>query len=317
MASKFEIDMLSAELGKIDILLQRQSDSFSLSDLSLKKRKIEVEKQIQELINHRSNIGEVALLFNGDPVTGSYGINADFASDILAKFNRMIDTTMELVTRSRNVKHSATDATLEHIPSNLCITSIAHGSFGFLMEEIDTKPMPLFATPIKEAIEKSADILDGVTSQDDERFDEIVQDIDHAVFSALKQFIKTLHKHNSRLKLYEAHRSFDFDNYAITRAYNRTDQSEVDETEVRKVGRLIGVLPIEKKFEFQPDGEEELISGKIGSRFSEAYIHSLDTNEKIINKKWLAHFTKKTFKTVQKERITYRLEWLEDAAKGD
>ena len=78
-----------------------------------------------------------------------------------------------------------------------------------------------------------------------------------------------------------------FDRTAVERAWNRLEAAKVDEERYPLEGKLLGIIPLGRRFEFDPDGATQVIKGKVGERFSESYLERMST-EQFAGKRWKA-----------------------------
>ena len=52
-------------------------------------------------------------------------------------------------------------------------------------------------------------------------------------------------------------------------------------------GKLLGIIPLGRRFEFEPDGASQVIKGQVGEQFSESYLERMST-EQFAGKRWRA-----------------------------
>ena len=53
-------------------------------------------------------------------------------------------------------------------------------------------------------------------------------------------------------------------------------------------GRLLGVvIPVRRRFEFEPDGAQKIVEEKIGEKFSQSYLERM-SNEQFAGRRWKA-----------------------------
>ena len=97
----------------------------------------------------------------------------------------------------------------------------------------------------------------------------------------------------------------------VERAWQRAEASKVDEERVYMSGRLIGVIPIHRRFEFQPDGAS-MIFGTVGEDFGQSILQRMVT-EQFIGKRWRGFFHKKLVERAGRPPVDrYTLLRLED-----
>ena len=52
-------------------------------------------------------------------------------------------------------------------------------------------------------------------------------------------------------------------------------------------GKLLGVIPIGRRFEFEPDNATTIVEGKVGEKFSQTYLERIST-EQFAGRRWKA-----------------------------
>ncbi|MGA8599210.1 MAG: hypothetical protein WB676_31210 [Bryobacteraceae bacterium] len=80
MIRKLERDRLAAEIATVDTILAATPASDVLGRISLTARREELQEQFASLQEREDNSARLVLYFAGDPVIGSLGIQAGFAS---------------------------------------------------------------------------------------------------------------------------------------------------------------------------------------------------------------------------------------------
>jgi hypothetical protein len=171
--------------------------------------------------------------------------------------------------------------------SQLHITNLVHGSFGFLLEELDQDGEPLFESPLKKAADEVSVYLAGFADPDEKLFTQVIEEIHPRVFTSLKNFFGTVYKEKGTFRIVEGERDKNFDSGAVERAWFRAEHSNVDQDEPQFIGRLLGVIPIKRRFEFEPDNGAKIIEGKVGDEFSQSYLEKIGT-EQFAGKRWRA-----------------------------
>jgi hypothetical protein len=129
---KFERDRLAAEIATLDTLLAASPPGDVLGRLSLTARREELQEQFGDLREETENSASIALYFAGDPVFGSIGVEAGFATNAVRSFQ-------DLLSKIWSTSEGGSLASARPVPnsgsSRLHITQVLHGSFGFLLEE--------------------------------------------------------------------------------------------------------------------------------------------------------------------------------------
>lgn len=181
--------------------------------------------------------------------------------------------------------------------SQLHITNLVHGSFGFLLEEIDREGEPFFKTPLKKAAEQAAEYITSFASENEASFSSALEAMDPRVFQSVRDFFGYVHKGKATLRLVEGERDEKFDRSAVERAWLRAEASKVEEDRITVEGKLLGIIPIGRRFEFDIDNTEEITKGKIGAKFSESYLEKMSTQQ-FAGRRWKAVLNRKIIEKV-------------------
>jgi len=261
MLKKLEIDALTADLASVEAILGTRSEELDPSGyFQYLSRKEEIEEELAALGERPETSAELGVFFGGGPVQGSRGINADFAG-------KALDDLQTLISKKHSTREIGPLATRGRVPradiSQLLVTDVMRGSFGFLLEEAGTNGQ-IVNTPLKETVAEITDILARVGGADDAVFDEAVAGLDERTLSTLKQFFLRLDESEATLRLVEGNRDFLLDRGAVARARDRTQAIQIEERGEELIGTLF-LLPESRKFEFLPqEGGAEVMKGSFG-----------------------------------------------------
>lgn len=279
--NRIEEEWLSSELALIERLLENLSTDDLAGRIGLEYQRDEFRRRIAGLHDEGHQAAGVALYFGGKPVIGGLGIEAGFASGIIATYQELVSKVWAL----EGGTLAARGPLREQEGSTLHITSVVHGSFGFLLEELN-KQEPLFGSPLKQATDNAAELLDSFGSRDEQRFARALEDISPRVFSSVREFFRALHRSEAICRVVRDGGESLFDSATVQLAYDRVETSDVAEDEVIVEGELLGVIPVGRRFEFRAlDGG--LIRGGIGPDFGESYLVRIH-NEQLVGRRWRA-----------------------------
>ena len=117
-----------------------------------------------------------------------------------------------------------------------------------------------------------------IANENEARFTETLEQLDPRGFSAVRDFFSSIYQRKATLRLVEGTVDARFDRTAVERAWNRLGAAKVE---------LLGIIPLGRRFEFDPDGATQVIKGKVGERFSESYLERMST-EQFAGKRWKA-----------------------------
>jgi hypothetical protein len=293
MIRKLDEMRLSAELAALEAVLAELDETDYLTRVGLESRGTELRDNLARLRLREEAQVRVALFFGGGPVVGSEGVNARFASDAVGSFQDIL-TNVWGSGQERRVAETGPIRNQEL--SQLHITQLLHGSLGFLLEELDAYGEPLFESALKGAADQVARMIDAFADEDDTKFAAVIEELNPRVFKSISKFLRCVHTDNATFRLVEGNSDLSVDREGVERAWRRAEQSRVDEERIAMSGRLLGVIPIHRRFEFQPDGSP-LISGTVGEDFSQSYLERM-TTEQFAGRRWRGLFHRKLVERV-------------------
>jgi hypothetical protein len=286
MVSKIHRDALKSEIASLREMLDRSAGHDPLGSLSLHKRLRRLEAELDQLEGHTNNYANVALVFDGDPVRGSSAIEVNFAGKALQDFQELIS------------KHVAVDAgqladrgplsAQTHDQARMNITALVHGSFGFVLEEDAADQLGMFETPAQRAVRSVTDLLRDVSATDGRPFDTKLDELDARIFSTLKRFVSTLHRAHSTLRVAEEQRELTIDPSGVERAFERVSQSEVEEVDDTVDGDLLGLVPVQRRFDFRRSDNGEILQGRVSANLSADYLERIEREGFVAGKRWRA-----------------------------
>jgi hypothetical protein len=234
-------------------------------------------------------LASVALLFGGEPVKGSIGIDSAFAAEAVSTFQQLVTNVWAseegIVGRRGPVEHQN--------QSQLHITSLLHGSVGFLLEEVDEQSR-LMPSALKQASDRATEIVVAFTATDDEPFQKILESVDNRVLGSTRDFLTRLYHGGATLHLVEGDTDLELTFPDVRRGYERAESANIEEIEQSISGQLLGLIPIGRKFEIRLDSGE-LISGSVAPTLSESYLDHLK-EQKVVGQRCRG--------TIRNKRIT-------------
>lgn len=304
MTKKLIKDTLLSDLAAINAMLASIPDEDLAGRMGFESRKNKIEMELLDLAQASDTLANVAIMFHGKPVHGSRSISTDFAAKALEAYQDLV---------AKRLATSETGGLAERGPvpakqaAALNITGVAHGSFGFVLEEDDPDAPQLINSSLKEAVEKVTEVFERFTSESDELFSTAIDEMDPRFFSSVKTFFKVLHDDEATMRVVEGEHDDRFDAQAVDRAHQRCQEASIEEDAVTVTGTLIGVLPLKRRFELRVRGDE-VIEGKAGPVFSRDYLERIENDEQFIGRRWEAKLLKKSVdRPGQKTKVTYVL----------
>lgn len=294
---KIERDQLAAQLASLNHLLQSLPANDYLGRLGFEARRDALQQQLGALAGAEERRAHIALYFGGDPVVGSVGVQAAFGTNVIGTFQ-------DLLSKVWGALDGATLPQMGPIKdkeaSQLHITTIVHGSFGFLLEELEDQTEPMFQTPLSQAADQVANYIASFAGENDASFSQIIDILNPRVFQAIRDFFGYIHKGKATFRLVEGERDQEFDHLAVERAWNRAEASNVAEERIHVVGRLLGVIPMKRRFELESDETGTVIEGRVGEKFGSTYLERISTQQ-FAGKRWRALLHKRTVTKVGRE----------------
>ncbi|MBU9427282.1 hypothetical protein [Burkholderia gladioli] len=261
MLKKLEIDVLMADLASVEAMLASRTEEEDPSGYyQFSARKAQLEEAIARVGDRPETHAELGIFFGGGPVQGSRGINADFAG-------KALDDLQTLVSKKYSSKEVGPLGARGPVPradtSQLLITGVARGSFGFVLEEsgVDGE---IVNTPLKETVDEITDILSRVGAADEAVFDEAASELDERTLVTLKQFFQRLDDSGATMRVVDGSRDFLLDRNAVSIARQRTQAMEIEERGEELIGTLF-LLPNSHRFEFNPTDGRAVMKGTFGS----------------------------------------------------
>ena len=257
---KLEHDLLHADMAAVNKLLGQLDAGDVMARFGLEARREELRELIAAAETKTEEMTASAILyFGGRPVTGTRGIESEFAGAAVSKFQ-------DLVTKV-TAQESGTLGQRGVVPnkglSTLHITNITRGSVGFVLEEV--QQLQSFDTPLKNAVNKAMQLLDAFGEPNEAQFQNAIEAIDQRVFGTVRDFFKLMRQRGATLRLVANESECSFDVEAVTRAADRAASTNTEDAEKFIRGQLAGVLPAAHRFEFRADDARNMISGKVDS----------------------------------------------------
>jgi hypothetical protein len=293
MVTKIHRDALKGDIGQLRELIEKSRGRDPLGEMTLLKRLKLLEAELAAMVDEPRTTANVALVFDGAPVRGSSAIEADFAGNALLDYQEMVAKYVASSEAGGMAGRGRLPADVSR-QSRMNITSLVHGSFGFILEEDAADEPPLFESAAYKAVQQVTDLLNSVSSLDAEAFDNTLETLDARIFSTLKRFIGSLHKANATLRVAEDERDLKLDAVSVNRAYDRVSQVEVDEIDEIATGELLGLVPIQRRFEFRDGIDGRVISGRVAANLSAGYLERIEKEGFLAGKRWRATIRTKT-----------------------
>lgn len=262
---KLEHDLIYADMAAVTALLGQLDAEDVMSRFSLEARRDELRELIAGFADEpEETTASAVLYFGGHPVSGTLGIESEFAGAAVSKFQDLVAKVMAQEAGALGQRGVVPNKGA----STLHITNVARGSFGFVLEEVSPQGQ-LVDTPLKAAVDEAVQLLDAFGEVDEAQFQAAVETIDQRVLGTAREFFDLLRQGGATLRLVAGMSDHSFSADAVARAAERATTTTVEDAEEVIPGQLAGVLPEAHQFEFRiADDEHGVIRGKVDRAFT-------------------------------------------------
>lgn len=258
------MDLLS-ERGAVKRMLAETPEEFVIDRASMQGRLDVVQRRIDQAQVEREP-ATMQINFKGKPVVGTEGIVADFAAKAVEQVDELVATLAasgEGPLRERGP-----------IPNRdrhqLLITATTRGSFGFELQEYVAEPLaPSDETATQRAMGKAHALLRGVAGTDEDLAD-AANEVEPRAIEKLRSFLQTMADAQAWCTAIFGDLKADFPSLDhVKYGLERIKKENLPETETELEGRFLGVLPNDRRFEFEVAKDEKVIKGKVPADFDE------------------------------------------------
>jgi hypothetical protein len=257
MSAKLERDFVAADLAAVEGLLSSMKDEDVLTALSLESRRDELRETLASMIATPETRASAALFFSGRPVVANRGIETEFGTAVVDKFQDVV-TKMFALHQMGSLGQRGT------IPgkdlAKLHITNVVHGSFGFRLEELVSQGN-MVDSELKQAVDETSRLMERFGEVDDGPFEAAVENLDDRVLGTIREFFDLLRSNDAKFRLVAGELDRNFDRAAVERAAERARVTTLHEETKELEGQLHGALRDSRTFDFRT--ESGVISGKI------------------------------------------------------
>ncbi|ELA9373169.1 hypothetical protein QUO16_004493 [Vibrio parahaemolyticus] len=267
MPRKLRLNSLTADKSAVEKLLQESIEYGDfVGELQYQERLNELSNEISALQADVPTNASVALFFGGEPVLGSHGISASFAGNALDKFQTLINKTFAN-------KESGALGERGKVPlkrnSNLMVTQVVKGSFGFVLDEISDQ-IEITETALKSTVEDVLNMINTSAQNDEALFEELIDSLDKRILQSLKEFFEVLDKAHSTIRIVGDEQEYNLDSNLIHRARKRVESTDITECDEVITITLTGYLPEHCKFEGKLE-DGSFIYGTVSKQASKQY----------------------------------------------
>ena len=256
----------ASEIGTLEHLLRGIPDSRALERFGLQSRLDRIRKRLDG-VAVPPQPKQLYISFNGQPVVGSYGINANFAANAINLFTDTFRTTTasltgELTDRGPVYKSPQTQ---------LLITNTANGSFGFVMEIPLPEDDPYGFSYAEEAFNLMQELLRVTKDGDDDALSAAIVTLHPRAVHEVAAFLNFLRKQKAQFATNYRGKEIRFDTDteiadAATRLASSNTQIQTNDV----VGTVISIIPNTRFFRLHTN-DGNTIQGQIGPEIREPY----------------------------------------------
>lgn len=260
MSRTHDLTYLEAQRAIVQAQIEHLRPEQRLMRINLESRIRLVDDEIAALglEDSMDRRARVVLAFGGKPVAEG-AIEATFGADALQAWQRLVSTTA--ATREGR-KLGARGRIPDEETYRLFITGTSPGSFSFELEDVASVAQPEPAV-LRDAVDQASRLLQA-TQMDDESYANAIAESNPRVVKALEDFLGLLESREATLRLAAEDRECLFDTPdKVAEARERTRKTILTEIEEPVRGVLSGVFVLGRRFEFQGEEGDEVISGRI------------------------------------------------------
>lgn len=256
-----------------------------LMTVALEERRRELQEKIASL-PLGSKEARTVLLFSGEPVQGSSGIDASFAGRVLEPFQSMV--MAHYADRWHGVVGARGRRTGE-AQSRLLLTGLPRGSFGLELTRAENDEL-FEEGQLADTLAHVARLVESA-ARSDEDFAAELDDTAPRVIQNLRTFLEVVAKGKAGLRLESGDHRCDLNPIQANEAFNRVSGTITNDEQVQIPGVFKGVLLESWKFDFLT-ADNHRIGGKIDDNLSEQQV--IELSQKFFNQPCVAAMLKTT-----------------------
>ena len=260
---------LLSERSALNRMIDETPGTDVIDRLSLEARLQEVAIQLKDYEGYSPHWGEGSLTFEGNPVVGSRGIDAEFGSKAVSAFSKAVT----LVGASSHGHLSSKGRVPQKENYRLMITGTALGSYGFRVEAASQEPVPVGEVPsVESAITQVKKILEASIKTDDD-LSHTIGEIDNRALNGVHDFLKTVADNKAVCTLTFKGDVFRFrDPDQVRHSQTRLSRDHIKEESVILTGKVIGFFPHIPRVQLQATSPESEFWGSDFGKIIEAKV---------------------------------------------
>lgn len=305
---KLRIDALRSDLASVDQMIDR-SRVFrdAIGEYQFTKRREAIAAELEQLDVVHERTGRLALFFGGGPVLGSRGVEADFAGEALHAFQELVQKKLAIEEQGEMAPRGPV---ANRAASQLLVTDVARGSFGFFLEEAAAGDA-LTDTQLKVVLDQTSNLIADIASPSSATFEAAIESVDPRTLLALRKFFDLLDTSQATIRVVDEDQEFSLQRADVTRARHRVDATEISEDETTGIAGVLFFLPQHKTFELIRDDNGETIYGKVEPNVIRQLIATVPTEGPSVGRHWRTVMKiRRVLRRGQEEKVYYKLSGL-------
>lgn len=250
-----------------------------------RKRKDELQTKLSALPLGKHEARAV-LLFSGNPVVGSIGIDANFAGKVLIPFQSMVMADYANRWHGKVGKRGPRTGENE---SRLLLTALPHGSFGLELTKAESAEL-FEEEQLADSLAHLTRLVGSATKSDAD----FASELDGAaprVLQNLRDFLEPISKGGAGFQLESGDARLSVTPTQAQEAYQRVADTLTRDETLLMEGKFGGALLNSWRFDFN-DADGYKISGVLDDNITQEQVEAMASN--FINKRCVAKITKTT-----------------------
>ena len=267
MTTRENRKFLKRQIAESERLKKAAADHPLMGPL-IAQREDELREELQNL-PPAGREARTVLFFTGDPVYGSRGIDAHFASTVLLPFLEMVKSEYAAEKHGHVGERGPRK---DEDEARLLLTGLPRGSFGLELSHPESDD--LFAEEQLSNVLVRLTELFSAAGKSDEDFVHALEEVSPRVYSRLPDFFKSISDHGANIRMQTGDLEFELDKTHVSEAFDRVSSVQAIDREVTKQGVFRGATLDTWKFDFRED-DGETINGRISEQVSEDEVASM------------------------------------------
>jgi hypothetical protein len=266
---------------------------------SLKQKEKSLMQELEKVPIDKKDT-KVVLLFSGNPVKGSLGIDAAFVGKVAVPFQNMVTSEFAHRIDGKVGKRGSLNKQDE---SRLFLTALPRGSFGIELSKLESSNL-FEDDQLSDSLSHVTKLIES-SSKSDEDFAAELDGTTPRTIQGLKDFLKTIADDQAGVTIESGGIRCELNPTEVKSGYERVSGTITKEESKTIKGILKGILLESWKFDFI-DEQENAITGRINETLTEEQVSNFIANYFNKSCKAILKEGKVLFKN-GRERISYTL----------